>query len=225
VCKVDYELERNRPAPSYDEWWGADGENHGQLTGVFRLDGGWACTLWLIDVDDAWDVGGVILHAAADEVPIGPVRRGPDGEPFRMPTTADVRATTPGRPNGAVTTRLLRELPLGRMAAELRTYQHDDFSPRHPEIAEALATRPGRRGQPDSFYARVAAAYVALVEAGSTSPVKALAERETYTTSNVNNWLREARNRGLLTEARVGKAGGRLTDKGRAVLAEEEVEG
>ncbi|MGH2597262.1 MAG: hypothetical protein ACRDH7_15065 [Actinomycetota bacterium] len=91
--------------------------------------------------------------------------------------------------------------------------------------------RPGRAGRPDLFYARWAAAYVALVEAGSRQPVKDLAEDppipiEGYVSKgqhasveSVRGIINEARKRRLLTRPPPGKPGGRLTAKAKTILA------
>jgi hypothetical protein len=223
VCKVNFQLERNAPAPTHDQWKTETGEHRAQITGVFILEDGWACTLWLVYYSDVWEVGGLTIHPAQDAVAIGPARRGPNGTVHPLKLTLDVAEAATDPPSGAVTSRLLRELPIGKMAEELRRYlrEHPTVKRRSVSLASQLDMQPGRRGRPDSFYAQVAAAYVSILEdEPSAAPVKVLAEREGYSRSMVNNWLRQARNRELLTEARPGKAGGSLTDKGRAALEE-----
>jgi hypothetical protein len=83
--------------------------------------------------------------------------------------------------------------------------------------------RVGRRGRPDSYYAKLAAEYVAAIESGSPRPVAAVAKKlgRGYTVEYVRDALYRARSRGLLTGPPRGRVGGRLTDKGRAALTEQ----
>jgi transposase-like protein len=223
---LGFELERNHPSPTTHKWRGPDGERHHIVAGTFRVEGGWGCTLWLGYYRDVWEVAGLTVHAAKDEVGLGPVRRDPHGDPFGpLPTTKDVADADGPRPETPVSTRLLRELPLGAMAEELRRYlrEHEGTRRLDPRLARQLEASPGRRGRPDEVYAEVAAAYVDLVESGTTtSPVKALAEQYGYSVSAVNNWVAEARNRGLLSRSPRGKAGGHLTERARQLLDETE---
>ncbi len=78
--------------------------------------------------------------------------------------------------------------------------------------------RPGRRGRPDAFYARLAAQYVELLKTSST-PTKDLAALRDYSASSTRDFLNQARKRGLLTRASEGRAGGELTDKARGLLS------
>ena len=77
--------------------------------------------------------------------------------------------------------------------------------------------RPGRRGRPDAFYARLAAQYVELLKTSST-PTKNLAKTRNYSESSTRDFLNQARKRGLLTHSDKGRAGGELTDKARDLL-------
>lgn len=84
----------------------------------------------------------------------------------------------------------------------------------------ASAPRPGRRGRGDVAYAAVAATYVGSLGAGRA--VQLTASELGYSPSQVRNLLYEARRRGLLTDSPAGREGGELTDKARALLADEE---
>ena len=176
--------------------------------GTYRVGDGLACTLWLESRASVWELSGVTIHAERDEVSAGPAL---------TVTTRDLaeRASTETPP--AVTARLLRDLSLGAIAADLR----QRVAANQPRFAPTIERRPGRR-QPDEFYAEVAAAYVAALDGGSRSPVRDLASVRGYSTSMVNNWIYEARQRGLLTEAPPGRAGGELTEQARALLAQED---
>jgi hypothetical protein len=77
--------------------------------------------------------------------------------------------------------------------------------------------RPGRRGRPDAFYARLAAQYVELLKTSST-PTKDLAAMRDYSASSTRDFLNQARKRGLLTRSDMGRAGGVLTDRARELL-------
>jgi hypothetical protein len=50
------------------------------------------------------------------------------------------------------------------------------------------------------------------------SPVRGLAREHNYSEFQIRNWLHEARERGLLTAAPTGRAGGSLTDKAKDLL-------
>jgi hypothetical protein len=124
-------------------------------------------------------------------------------------------------PEGGLVTddlRLLRVNELARkLLAKITSGDESDWGPSPignppmppPGWATTLAMRPGRRGRDDLDYARVAAQYVALLH--SQTPLKQLAEELRFNAKQVRNLLRKARDRGLLTEAPTGKAGGTLT--------------
>jgi hypothetical protein len=78
--------------------------------------------------------------------------------------------------------------------------------------------RPGRKGRPDVFYARLAAQYVELLKSTST-PTKDLAKLRNYSDSSTRDLLNQARARGLLTRSAKGRAGGELTEKARELLS------
>ncbi len=81
--------------------------------------------------------------------------------------------------------------------------------------------RPGRAGRPDIKYAMWAEKYVDAVEATCGKPMaKLMAENPGFDEARIRNILHQARDRGLLTDAEVGKAGGQLTDKAEALLTE-----
>lgn len=92
--------------------------------------------------------------------------------------------------------------------------------------ADMAPHRPGRTGRPDIFYARIADSYVRLVRAGSRSPVKDLAAAlrkrgDWYSDGSVSQLVFTARERGLLSESPVGRAGGDLTPEARKLLESE----
>lgn len=78
--------------------------------------------------------------------------------------------------------------------------------------------RPGAAGRGDDRYAAVAQMYVELLDAGEQHPVKVLAGQLLLGDKTVRNLLYKARERGLLTSAGRGQAGGQLTDKAKEIL-------
>lgn len=70
--------------------------------------------------------------------------------------------------------------------------------------------RPGRRGYPDEHWREVADRYRRALEADKRRPTKLLVEhyeRESISEATVRWWLREARKRGFLGKAPIGRAG------------------
>lgn len=139
-----------------------------------------------------------------------------NGEPVRTAFEVD-------DPTGALTTRWLRRLGQGAALGEVDRLLEDWAVSRFlgDEWRRTVA-RPGRRGRGDAFYAEWAARYVDALENGG-EPVRHLVHQETAegrhtTEKSVRGYLYQARRRGLLTAAPKGKAGGELTDKGRAAL-------
>jgi hypothetical protein len=131
-------------------------------------------------------------------------------------------------PGGLVTTDL-RDIPLldisREILAKLRTgeppsgWEGSPFAPTQPPKGWAtnLAKRPGAAGKSDLHYARVAAAYVHLLD--QPKPVVLLAKKVKLKPSQVRSILYEARRRDLLTDPPVkGRPGGELTPKAREIL-------
>lgn len=115
----------------------------------------------------------------------------------------------------------------GRGSQKRITVGPEDFD---RDIAEGLGfseppreRRPGRPGRSDREYAELAREYVEALESGSRSPTADVAQKAHRFTdaSHIRDGLHEARKRGLLTRPQTkGKAGGVLTDRARALLAE-----
>jgi hypothetical protein len=136
-------------------------------------------------------------------------------------------------------TRLLRSVPLGRLARaallELRRRADHGTDPRfwqgdpagqEQAMLQSLAlrsepigghTRPGRRGHPDDYYAQLAVDYQDWLRTGER--LAGLAERHHMSESALRAALHTARRKDFLTPALRGRAGGTATDKARAVLA------
>jgi len=66
---------------------------------------------------------------------------------------------------------------------------------------------PGRAGRPDSFYEHVGELYTALLRDGHPDPTERLALQLGVSRNTISGWLRRARDRALLPEARPGRAG------------------
>ena len=135
-------------------------------------------------------------------------------------------------PDGGLVTDDLRLIRLHEAARKIKSKilsgEESDWGPSSPignppmppaEWAQTLATRPGRKGREERDYAEVAARYVDAL--GSRTPIKELAEQLFLSDSQVRSVLNKARDRGLLTAAPKGKAGGKLTDKALKILKRE----
>lgn len=145
-------------------------------------------------------------------------------------------------PRRGLERRMLGKVPVGRFVpqvlaglSEAAAYQASGpgtFVPRGmwvtghlveaiPALA-GLAPRPRPRrnvGRDDDFYARLAAQYVKRIRAGSSTPVKDIAEqRGGDTAAHIRDLLHEARQRGLLTKGVTGKSEGALTPRAVALL-------
>jgi hypothetical protein len=84
------------------------------------------------------------------------------------------------------------------------------------------ATRPDRsRTRDDRWYAQLAAAYVAALEAGEATN-RALARDWGFSEATIRNAVWEARRRGFLTPTKQGRQGGQLTPKTVELLMEQE---
>lgn len=123
-----------------------------------------------------------------------------------------------------LTARLLGDLPWGAVFRQAQGALRQSFKwlpSDDPEWAQILRRtyRTGSRGRPDSFYALLAADYLAAIDAGETA--KAFAKARSYAPSTINNLLGEAQRRGILARRR-GQAGGHLLEYGKSLLVEME---
>ena len=144
---------------------------------------------------------------------------------------------TERRGEGSIGTRLLRSVSLGQLAhdglqelrkrANRRTdpqFWRDDPAGRNQATLETLALysvplnhkRPGRRGHPREYYARLALEYEAWQQTGERFAV--LAKRKHMSESALRAALGAARNKGLLTKAPPGRAGGNATEEAKTLL-------
>jgi hypothetical protein len=148
----------------------------------------------------------------------------PDGEP-----AIEVAGETP---DGGLTRRLLRAVPLGRavdLAREAVASWLED--PAIATVAQAgfsetgAPRRPGRKPRPDSFYAEIAALYVDALRRGSRHAVEDTRqawEGGRYDKAYIRDQLSVARDRELLTRPPAkGVPGGELTRKARDALPDQ----
>lgn len=90
----------------------------------------------------------------------------------------------------------------------------------HDLLAVLERPNPRRGGRPTVFYARVAECYVRLVAESPDRPLERLSEALGIKPTTARNYLQKARSQDLLTAARAGKPGGRLTEKAESLLRE-----
>jgi hypothetical protein len=79
----------------------------------------------------------------------------------------------------------------------------------------------GKRGRPGlgaRFYAEVARDYVRACEKNPSSPITELGRRRQIEPARARDFVRRARELGMLTAGRPGKPGGRVTEKAAALL-------
>ena len=143
------------------------------------------------------------------------------------------RADWAKEPPAPLTARLVHALPLGALERRARRavleetqpflapkYRTTGYARSVTQLVESVqrTMRPGRRGRPIAEYAALAARYVELLKEGRGLP--GLARDIHLSDSQVRNLLYAARQKGLLTAAPKGKAGGELTEKAKQLLAE-----
>lgn len=131
--------------------------------------------------------------------------------------------------SGGVTVRLLRQVPLPDLVAEAHAWfaQEAERADRRSGRGQTWAldltaepARPGRAGRSDRYYAEWAARYAEKVAAGSPAPIVELAAEHDLGRGQVRDLIHKARERDLLPRGLKGRAGGVLTERARALLAE-----
>jgi hypothetical protein len=80
-------------------------------------------------------------------------------------------------------------------------------------------SRAPRQRLPMTYYAELAAEYVAALERGDQRPIQTMAAARGIVVHRVRDLLHRARVRGLLSASEPGRTGGALTPKARALLA------
>lgn len=116
----------------------------------------------------------------------------------------------------------VRELPLGALISEARRIATKSVATESASptinLVEFLEQNDGRFGSGDVALAALAYEYVSLVEAGTRTPSKSLAERFGGSAATWTNRVAQSRKRGFLTPVERGEAGGALTPKARKRL-------
>ena len=147
-------------------------------------------------------------------------------------------------PPGGIPARLIRSINAGQLvalaqkqanaAAVVEADRADRFAASRPDLARYLRAtsvastsitgpvkRSGRRGNGIDHYLTWAVRYADKIEAGVAHPNKVLAKEHNETTNYVRDTITDARRRyGLLTKSGQGRAGGQLTAKALALIAE-----
>jgi hypothetical protein len=191
-----------------------------------RLDEEWTCAYRLLEQDGQIVVG---------ELRVFPIEKRKRGEPARKPGewSAKWLGVEAKAPPGGLTARKLRRVRFD----DTRRFIGDALETirgrvaRNPSVAEILgafriyategmASTSGRKPLPAEEYTELAARYVAKVQVGVPEPIAELAAETHYERSRIRWALRRARDEGLLTGTSRGRAGGSLTDKALAILAE-----
>jgi hypothetical protein len=178
-----------------------------------------------VPLDDAW-VAVITLREQDGSPVIERVEVRPDRWSGAYEDPDNHSIVFPALPKGGLPLRLLRSLTFGDALAAARkslASVSDDALDLHGFSRASLnePRRPGRRGHPDRYYAEIAAAYVRIVERGSSRPAEDVAEErgDGYSAAYIRSVLHIARERGLLTKMRRGVAGGTLTAKSTAILS------
>lgn len=201
--------------------------------GVFDVDltDGWVCTYRVANQDGEPVVAELHIRPSGKDPPQGGLttrllRRVKLGEHLAAITAVLRGWASGGTPLEERTTHI--PAAPGRGSQKRITVGPEDFD---RDIAEGLGfseppreRRPGRPGRSDREYAELAREYVEALESGSRSPTADVAQKAHRFTdaSHIRDGLHEARKRGLLTRPQTkGKAGGVLTDKAHALLAEQ----
>ncbi len=192
---------------------------------------------WLeVDLRNGW-IAAYRLLRQRDAIVFGELRVFPreTGRRYAGRWSAEELGDDATAPPGGLSTETLRAVKLGehrhqaerelaRFAGRIRRRwpDYDPFGPdgvlgRHGITREAV-TPSGRRTRDERFYAGIAALYAEQVAAGSRRPVKAVAEAIGADPGYTRNLVEDCRKLGLLTAAKHGRAGGKLTAKARRLL-------
>lgn len=102
---------------------------------------------------------------------------------------------------------------------ELQSPEMRTWLPYLPE-ADLATRRSGRRGRRDIEHALLAQRYVELVDEGDRKPNQTLAGEYQTSAKQISKRINQCRDKGFLTSAPAGKAGGELTPKTMNVLHE-----
>ncbi len=128
--------------------------------------------------------------------------------------------TVLGTDTPPLTRRQLRDIPLGPDVIPRSVINPEKMKAEGVKLPKPLARGKHR---PDSFYAQVAALYVAACERGDRAPRVTVARQLStngapYTSVSIRNFRKEAERRGLITPTRQGRPGGQLTARAHKLL-------
>lgn len=156
---------------------------------------------------------------------------GPDELTIKPAPGAGAGATLPG-----ITVEILRSIPLAQISREAmamsnmvrRMEQEDFFSEVIGKMVDRIRhsadsiPRPGRAGRSEEFFAIIAALYSWFVLLGYSNPVRKIEEATGCSWRAVANWVRLAREKGMLAEATPCRPGGILTGRAMRIIEAEE---
>lgn len=199
-------------------------------------------------VDEQWMAAYRLLPGPHDEpviaeIRIFPLERAKGRPPGRW--SAEVLGIEATAPSEGISTELLRRVHVGepakvgaRFAKWLRdskaqkkvSWRQIKQSPAFEALkgvtvtgyAPSAAATGKKRGRPplhsDEFYAKLARDYAAWVAQGSRRPTTEIARRRKWPLAKARDLIRQARQRGLLSEIGQGRVGGGLTAKAEQLL-------
>jgi hypothetical protein len=158
-----------------------------------------------------------------------------NGGPEELTIKTVQGAASEPAPQG-ITVDILRSIPLAQISREAmamssmvqRMEQEDFFSEvigkmvgRIRHAAHSIP-RPGRAGRSEEFFAIIAALYSWYVLLGYSNPVRKIEGATGCNWRAVANWVRLAREKGMLAEATPCRPGGILTGRAMQIIESEE---
>jgi hypothetical protein len=122
----------------------------------------------------------------------------------------------------ALTRRELRDFPLGPAVIPRQVVNPEEMDAAGVRLPKPMARE---RRRPDSFYAQVMRLYVAACDRDDRAPRVTVARQLSAngipcSSSSIRDFRKEAERRGLITQTRPGKSGGKLTEKAIRLLDE-----
>lgn len=176
------------------------------------------------DQQDAGAVAAFQCHGEEGWSANGSVTRGIHGQL----AITDMQITA--APQGAISAKVLRSIPLGDILATVLASTSDlGVTPKSPVAPKPAAGRPGRAPLSDEFLRRVAEGYLAESTPGKPKgAVKRLAEQMNEPPGTVSRWVWRARKEGWLGPAAPGREGAEVGPRlfeARAAELEEKLHG
>ncbi|MGW7088847.1 hypothetical protein ACWGH2_35820 [Streptomyces sp. NPDC054871] len=151
--------------------------------------------------------------------PVGPINGGPQRITIEAGEDAPAREVARG-----ISTTVLRRLDVAaalKLAKQAPEAQRtlEEVGGKLNEMGEAARLALEGEGVSERYLTLLAATYTAMADIGAPAPVRWLSRLIGRRPETVKDHLKRARRDGFLTTV-AGKAGGELTDKAKAVLAE-----